>query len=98
MHVADIAGALAATLDGAHVGPVNIATGNCVPIRVVVETLAELIGRWDLVRLGTRPAPKAQPPRLAASVTVLRESVGFTPGFALADGLADTLTRWRNRA
>jgi nucleoside-diphosphate-sugar epimerase len=92
MHVADVGGALAATLDSVHVGPVNIATGECVPIRTVVQTLANLIGRPDLVLLGARPAPKDEPPRLAARVTVLRESVGFTPRFALADGLADTLT------
>jgi nucleoside-diphosphate-sugar epimerase len=97
MHVADVGGALAATLDSAFVGPVNIATGDCVPIRAVVDTLAELTGRPDLVRLGARPAPKDEPPRLAASVTVLREGVGFAPRFTLAEGLADTLAWWRDR-
>jgi len=97
MHVADVGGALAATLDSAYVGPVNIATGACVPIRVVVETLAGLIGRPDLVRLGAHPAAKDEPPRLAANVTVLREAVGFTPHFTLEDGLADTLAWWRER-
>jgi len=51
----------------------------------------------ELVRLGACPAPKDEPARLAASVTVLRESIGFTPRFALADGLADTLVWWRDR-
>ncbi len=97
MHVADAGAALAATLDSLHAGPVNVATGVCVPVRVVVQTLAELIGRPGLVRLGARPAPTNEPPRLAASVTVLREGVGFTPRFALADGLADTLAWWRDR-
>lgn len=95
MHVANVGGALAATLDSAHVGPVNIASGQCVPIREVVQTLAGLIGRPDLARLGARRAPKDEPRRLAANVTVLRESVGFTPRFALAEGLADTLAWWR---
>jgi nucleoside-diphosphate-sugar epimerase len=95
MHVADVGGALAATLDSAHVGPVNIAIGSCVPVRVVVQTLARLIGRPELVRLGARLAPENEPPRLAASVKVLRDSVGFTPRFALADGLANTLAWWR---
>ena len=94
MHVADAGSALAATLDGAHAGPVNIASGECVPIRTVVYTLAELIGRPDLVRLGARSAPKDEPPRLAAGVAVLRERIGFRPRFALADGLADTLAWW----
>ena len=97
MHVADVGGALAATLDSTHVGPVNIATGACVPVRTLVQTLADLIGRPELVRLGACPAPKDEPARLAASVTVLRESIGFTPRFALADGLADTLVWWRDR-
>jgi len=98
MHIADVGGALAATLDSAHVGSVNIATGVCVPIRVVVRTLAELIGRPELVRFGARLAPRDEPARLAASVAVLRNSVGFTPRFGLAEGLADTVAWWRDRA
>ena len=98
MHVADAGAAFAATVDSGHEGPVNIATGASVPIRVIVETLGELMGRPDLVRLGARPAPNDEPPRLAASVTVLRESIGFEPRFALADGLADTLAWWCERA
>lgn len=96
MHVSDVGGALAAVLDSAHVGPINIATGTCVPIRTIVETLAALAGRPDLPRLGARPAPKDEPPRLATTATPLRHDLGFTPQFSLRDGLADTLAWWRD--
>ena len=94
MHVADVGAALAATLDSAHRGAVNIASGECVPVATVVRMLADLAGRPDLVRLGARPTPKGEPPRLAASIGVLREQVRFLPRFSLAEGLADTLGWW----
>ena len=59
------------------------------------DNLAGLIGTAGSQTAGRPPAPADEPPRLAASVTVLRESVGFTPRFALADGLANTLAWWR---
>ena len=97
MHVADVAGGLVATLDSGHEGAVNIASGACVPIRVVVETLAGIVGRPELVRLGARPSPAGEPRRLAASVGVLRDRVGFVPRFGLEEGLRDTLEWWRGR-
>ena len=98
MHVADVGDALAAILDSSYDGPVNVASGTCVPIRAVVETLADLAGRRDLVRLGARPAPASEPPRLAAMVAILRDRIGFTPRISLAEGLADALGWWRSVA
>lgn len=97
MHVADVAAALAATLDSERIGPINIAAGTCVPICQVVHTLAGLIGRPELIRLGARPTPKDEPLRLAANASTLHDIVGFTPRFALRDGLADTVAWWRDR-
>lgn len=97
MHVADVGGALAAILDSTACGPVNIATGNCVPIAKVVNTLGGIVGRPDLIRLGERPTPAGEPPRLGATVDILRDQVGFTPDFTMETGLADTAAWWRSR-
>lgn len=97
MHVADAASALAALLDSLHAGPVNIASGACVPIRDVILHAAAAVGRPDLVLLGARPASPGEPPRLAAATSILREQVGFTPRYALDDGLADTVAWWRSQ-
>ena len=56
LHVEDAAEALAAILDSGYEGPVNIASGLCLPLRDIIGMIAEQIGRSDLTRLGARPA------------------------------------------
>ncbi len=95
MHVADVGGALAALLDSEVTGPVNVASGEAVPISEVVATIAQLAGRPELVRLGALPDRGGEPELLAADVHRLRAEVGFTPRFTLREGLADALAWWR---
>jgi nucleoside-diphosphate-sugar epimerase len=97
MHVADAARALSTILDSDHVGAINVASGACIPVRDVVATIADLTGRHDLVRLGARPSPPAEPPRLTASTEFLHHQLRFDPRFNLTDGLADTLRWWRSQ-
>ena len=98
LHVADAAAALVALLDGPVTGTINIASGVCVPVREVAETLGRLAGRPDLVAIGARPLSPGEPPRLAADVTRLKNEVGFSPCYRLDDGLAATLEWWRDRS
>lgn len=97
MHVADVAGAFVALLESGHTGPVNIASGDTRPLSAVIDILSGIVGRPDLVRLGARPAPAGDPPRLAPDVTILRERIGFRPRFDLEGGLADCVDWWRSR-
>jgi nucleoside-diphosphate-sugar epimerase len=97
MHVADAARALVTILDSSHQGAINVASGNCTPVRTVIATIAELTGRHDLVCLGARPTPPDESPRLAASTALLRDQLGFAPEFNLARGLADTVSWWRSQ-
>jgi nucleoside-diphosphate-sugar epimerase len=76
---------------------VNIASGDCVPIRDVILSLADCLGRPDLVRLGARPPVPGEPPRLAAGLTVLRDRLGFRPVYSQAAGLAATAAWWRTQ-
>jgi nucleoside-diphosphate-sugar epimerase len=97
MHVADVAGALVALVESDVTGPVNIASGDCVPLRQVIDEVARQIGRPELLRYGARPSPAGEPARLAAATRRLREQVGFTPRFGLAEGLAETIAWWRGQ-
>jgi nucleoside-diphosphate-sugar epimerase len=97
MHVADVAAGLVALLVSDVTGTVNIASGECVPLRQVIDEIALQIGRPDLLRYGARSSPANEPDRLAAATRRLREDVGFTPCFGLAEGLADTIRWWRSR-
>jgi nucleoside-diphosphate-sugar epimerase len=90
MHVHDVGRAFVALVDSDTTGPVNIASGDCVPVRSVISTLGALTGGAALIRFGARPESD-EPPRLAASVETLRDRLGFRPIFDLAGGLADTV-------
>jgi nucleoside-diphosphate-sugar epimerase len=95
LHVADVAAALVALLESDVTGPVNIASGVCLPLREVVIRISEQIGRPELVRLGMHPTPLSEPRRLAATVCRLRDEVGFRPAYSLDEGLAETIAWWR---
>lgn len=88
LHTSDIGRALASILTSDLEGPVNVASGRATPVRDLIGMTAELAGRPDLVRLGARPRPEGDPPRLVADVSRLA-STGFRPALDLAAGLAD---------
>lgn len=94
LHAADVGDALAALVDSPVEGAVNIASGTPVRLAEMVQVVAQLLGRPDLVRLGAVPTPEGEPPLLVADVRRLRQEVGWTPRFDLQQGLADTVQRW----
>lgn len=96
MHVVDAADALAAVLASDHPGPVNIASGECVPVRDMILGLAGIVGRPDLVQLGARRSPPGDPSVLAADVGTLA-GLGFHPRHTRGTGLAETVAWWRAR-
>jgi len=96
MHVSDVAAAFVALLDHDTTGAVNIATGIDLPLSRVLREIAAQIGHTDLLRIGARAMAANDPPRLAASVSRLREEVGFVPKYDLSSGLANTI-EWCRR-
>lgn len=95
MHVEDVARAMTVTLESRWDGPINIASGECVPLGEVIRLIGEEIGRPNLIRLGARASRPGEPRRLAAATTILGGILGFRPRYNLADGLAATIGWWR---
>ncbi|WP_165982387.1 NAD-dependent epimerase/dehydratase family protein [Dankookia rubra] len=79
--------ALAALAASDVVGPVNVASGQPVTIRAVVEAIGRITGRADLLRLGALP-DRAEPPFIVADTTRLLHEVGFTERADLESDLA----------
>ena len=96
LHVADVAGAFVALLDSPVGGAVNIASGTPVSIANLVSTIGRQMGAASLVRLGARPLPAHEQPRLTARVARLRDEVGWTPTISLESGLEQTTAWWRS--
>lgn len=82
-HVAE---AIAALATSGVTGPVNIGAGVPMAIRALVERVAAIVGRPDLLRLGALPDRPGEVPRMVADITRLRREVGFaTPAPIEAD-------------
>lgn len=94
-HVEDIAGAFVALLDSDVTGPVNIASGTPVRVSEIIYTLADQVGRRDLVQLGALPDQPNEPRALLADTTRLEEEVGWVPKYDREHGLAHTLAWWK---
>jgi nucleoside-diphosphate-sugar epimerase len=92
----DLADAFVALLRSRVEGPVNLASGQPVRIRDLVEAMAEAAGRPDLLRFGERSAPAGEPTLLSADVRRLTNEVGWTPRASLQQRAADTVAWWRS--
>ncbi len=90
LHAADVACAFVHLLGKDLNGPVNIASGQAIAVKDLIETAAQLLGRPDLIDLGARSRPDSDPPKLQADIARLAAS-GFRPSFDLRRGLANSL-------
>ncbi len=98
LHVADCGAALAALVDSEVTGSVNIGSGEGTAIADVARTIARIVDRDDLLRIGALPMRDDEPRRLVADVARLRDEVGFTPKLDLESGLRDAVGWWRAQA
>jgi nucleoside-diphosphate-sugar epimerase len=97
LDVRDVADAFVALLASDVRGAVNIASGEVVSLKTVVNKIAEKLNRPDLVQLGALPAPAGEPPLLAADASRLRGEVGWSPARTLDEGLDASISWWRER-
>jgi nucleoside-diphosphate-sugar epimerase len=97
LHVEDVGAAFAALLRSEVQGPVNIGSGDPLSIAELLERLARIIGRPELLRLGARSAPPGEPARLIPDIGRLRDEVRWNPRWTLDEGLEDTVRWWRER-
>lgn len=95
LHVSDVARAFALLTDASTTGTVNIGSGSGVPLRRVIDAIAEETGGASLVDHGARPMTTEEPARLVADIGRLRDLLGFHPRIDLATGLARTVAWWR---
>ena len=95
LHVADVARALTVVTLSAVPGPMNIGSGEPVRVIDVVNTIASIAGRPDLLDVGARPDNVVDPPYVCADNTRLRTETEWRRRYSLAEGIADTMAWWR---
>ena len=97
LYVKDAGEALAAVVDSAVTGAVNIASGAATPIRTIAEHIAHRYDAADLLRFGALPDRDGEPDEIVADVTRLRDAVGFSPRYALDAALDETIRHFAGR-
>lgn len=95
MYVEDVAEAFVTLLSSKAQGAVNIASGTAVPLKQVIHSIADYVGRRDLIQLGAVAAPAGEPGALIADVGRLRDEVGFRPKYGLEQGIARTIEQMK---
>jgi nucleoside-diphosphate-sugar epimerase len=91
----DLGDAFAALLASDVRGAVNVASGEALRIRDLVEAVARAAGRPDLLRIGARPPSPGEPRALTAEVARLRDEVGWAPARPLPVRVEETVAWWR---
>ena len=93
MYIGDVAAAFVALLESEVQGPVNIASGQPVSVREVLEEIGRRAGRTELIQFGARPAT-SENERLWANTQRLEKEVGWSPRYNLAAGIRETIGWW----
>lgn len=97
MDARDVGAALARVLQSEVEGPVNIASGKGITIGEIAHQIGDIVGRNDLIQLGTRPDPPSEAFSVVADVTRLSADVGFQPRHTLRKSLEELVAWWRTQ-
>jgi nucleoside-diphosphate-sugar epimerase len=93
----DIGAALAAILDSAITGAVNVGSGRAVTLREVGKMAAAIAARDEnLLQFGALPDREGEPKSLVADITRLTNETPFAPACTLEQRLAECL-QWRRQ-
>ena len=94
IYAPDAADLLARFLADTEPGAFNLGTGRGVPVRAVIERVAERLGAAALVRFGARPLAPGEPLHLVADMAKVRARLGWnapTPLETALDRTVETL-------
>ena len=97
LHVADVASAVCAVALSRLTGAVNIGSGEPVTVRQIASRIAEIIGRPELIKVGTQPYAPEDSPRIIADNARLREQTVWNRHYPLEEGLRQTIDWWKTR-
>ena len=78
-------------------GPVNICSGQGIEVRELVQMIANVIGREDLIEFNALPVPADDPPVIVGNNERLLKEVCFRPTIELRKQLEGTVLWWRDQ-
>lgn len=97
MHVEDTANAFVTLLDSDLQGPINIASGNEVTLKEIIQKIAIHLSGTELVQFGAFTQSPNDPPRIAANISRLSQELNWKPKYTLEQGLQHTINWWKQQ-
>ena len=95
LHVEDVAAAIWAVVQSGLTGPVNIGSGKPVTVREIIQKIAEIIGKLDLIAYGAVPYSPDDPMYVCADNKKLVQNTQWSPQYDLEHGLRRTVAWWQ---
>jgi nucleoside-diphosphate-sugar epimerase len=95
IHVEDAARAVAAVVESQESGCINVGSGQPIKIRTIVEKIARILDRRDLVGFGAIADNPSEPSSLAADVCRLRHRCHWKPSLTFDEGILQTVNWWK---
>jgi nucleoside-diphosphate-sugar epimerase len=96
LHVTDVADAFVTLLNSDVNGIINIGSGKAVSIKELVLQIAQNLGKEEDIQLGALPERKNEQPIIVADTTRLKKELRWHQKYSLAEGIADTISWWKN--
>lgn len=96
IHVEDVAAAFVTLVRHQATGVFDVASGDPVTIRQLMQTIGDMLGKSDLIRFGALPCREWEPKALCGENGRLRR-LGWMPRHTLREGLRQTVDWWRRR-
>jgi len=97
LHVKDVASAFISLLMSNVNGPVNIASGKPIALKNIILSIADKIGKHDLVKLGALPQKENEPAVLFGDTKRLFDEVIWQPQYDIDKGIRETIDWWKQR-
>ena len=98
LHVADVGSGVCAVARSRLTGAVNIGSGEPATVHQIATQLAAIVGRPELIVVGTKPYAPEDSPRIIAENKRLREETDWKRRYPLAEGLKQTIDWWKARS
>lgn len=97
LFVEDVADAIVRLLESDVNGPINVASGQAITLREIVQRVGELTGRSELIQLGAIPQAATDTLLVVADTSRLAAELDWRPRWDLDRGLERTIAWWRQQ-
>jgi nucleoside-diphosphate-sugar epimerase len=97
LFVEDVADAMIRLLESDVTGPINVASGQAVTLRSIVEKIGERTGRSELIQFGAIPQAATDTPLVVADTSRLAAELDWQPHWDLDRGIETTIGWWRRQ-